>query len=142
MINFSTARTCVTSKVSFSYLILRAVLKGERERTNHKKCSRHAISTFFSHFSVPQGVPSCWEPIPSQSQKNLPPRLAPDTRRTSQGEIDLPTGLGSRAVPRLRESRLLTPSVRGAGNKFTQPRAHLLADSCTSPMDGPVSFSL
>ena len=32
--------------------------------------------------------------------------------------------------PGLRESRLLAPS--GRGGEFTQPRAHLLAEHCTS----------
>ena len=33
--------------------------------------------------------------------------------------------------PSLRDSRLLGPS--GRGGEFTQPRAHLLAESCTVP---------
>ena len=37
--------------------------------------------------------------------------------------------MGYKLIPRLRESHLLAPSAHGGG-KFTQPRAHLLADPC------------
>ena len=38
---------------------------------------------------------------------------------------------------RLCESRLLAPSGRGATGKFTQPRAHLLADHCINVVASP-----
>ena len=40
------------------------------------------------------------------------------------------TGLGERVGPRLRESRLPTPS--GRGGEFTQPRARSFAQPCIS----------
>ena len=40
------------------------------------------------------------------------------------------TGLGTRVVLRLLDSRLLTPSVRTAGREFTQPRDHSFAHPC------------
>ena len=39
-------------------------------------------------------------------------------------------GSAKRSGPRLRESRLPTLLLLAAGGEFTQPRTHLLADSC------------